>query len=137
MTENEKQEIRKNLPKWTEEFVQKEWYREFLQNYPLNEFPSLLEIDPFVSIMTENYRTKYNLADVLENHVDFISHLRHDILHLYYKDFGDVIKVLRQKYGEIVVEDLNYLTIFAKWFGKNAEANVELDKKYNSDLTHW
>lgn len=32
MTEEERQKIREELPSWTEEFVQREWYREFFKN---------------------------------------------------------------------------------------------------------
>jgi hypothetical protein len=130
MTKKERQNIRKELPQWTEEFVQREWYREFLQIYPLNEYPSLLEIMPPIDIMIHDYINEFNLQ-ILEKFNDFLNKLRWDFLHLYYNNISaDIIK-LRKKYGEIVYKDLNHITLCAMWFERNEKLNLKLDKKYN------
>ena len=75
MTEEERQIIRNELPKWTEEFVQREWYREFLQHFPLSEYPSLLDVYPTIAKNIYDYCVKYEI-DKLELFDNFMGEIR-------------------------------------------------------------
>ena len=46
-------------------------------------------------------------------------------------DVDMTFNVLNEKYGEIVNNDINHLSCYAKWFFYNRISNIELDKKYN------
>ena len=129
MTEEE-QKIIDKLPKWTEEFVQRKWYREFLQTFPLSEYPSLLQTIPQISIMIQNYVINHNLL-ITDKEQKLCYELQHDFLSQYYKDIGIIIIFLGEKYNEIVYDDIYYITLYSEWFIKNIKVNVELDKKYN------
>jgi len=135
MTKEE--EIINRLPQWTEEFVQREWYREFLKIYPLNKYPSLLEIIPYFSIKFQCYINEFNLYE-LENIDDFINDLRWYFLNLYYKNINKIIIKIEKKYGEIIYVDLYYhIEKYFEWFTENKKTVIELDKRYNSNIGNF
>jgi len=136
MTEEERQKIREELPAWTEEFVQREWYKEFLQHYPLGEYPSLLEINPKVTIKAHNYEEKYRLEELLGKDRKFFEDLREEMLDLFYNSFVKVIIEINDKYNNKVFEDLHHLTLCTNWFMRNKDMVIELDKKYNNNPTN-
>jgi len=133
MTRKKRQQLENNLPQWTEEFVQREWYREFLQIYSLEEHYSLLEIYPYVNSIIKNYEIRHKLKEFKKNNKfnRFIDDLRWGFLGFYYNNIYVVIFKLYEKYGQVVYDDLNCLKLCEKWFKKNIEINVKLDKKYN------
>ena len=131
MTEEELQKIKDTLPAWTEEFVQREWYKEFLQHFPLSKYPSLLEVYPKVAFIVQDCVDKYCLGEVLKDVNNFYFDLQCDILNLYYNDFEKIIRELNEKYDDIVFDDLCHKTSCAGWFKNNIEINVKLDRKYN------
>ena len=128
--EKRQQEI-DNLPQWTIEFVQREWYREFLETFPLNENTSLLEVLPVLIIWVQNYIDKYNLAEKLENHNEFFRELLWDFIHLHCDTITEKLTELKEKYGEIYNNDWHHLILWTTWFERNMEVVVKLDKKYN------
>jgi len=136
MTEEEAQKLREELPKWTEEFVQREWYREFLEHYPLSEYLSLLEVYPPIAMMTHNYRVKYCLDENLSDTYSFMVELRNDFLNLYYKDFHNINNYLIEKYENTYFDDWSHLTLCTTWFLRNKDMVVELDNKHNNTIQH-
>ena len=107
----EEQKIRDESPLWTINFVQREWYKEFLETYPLDEYPSLFEASSkALTKIQDEYIDKYNLDVVLKNSdVDadhFFFDLRYDFIEMYYKNFDDTITKLDKKYGQAIFDDL-------------------------------
>lgn len=121
-----------NLPYWTIKFVTSEWYKEFLKTYPLNKYPSSLEILPKIFKIMENHIKRDNFHSSEKRFIDFFAELLYDLIQIVYPDYAKVIKKIDRKHKDMYHANIwQIMSIYIEWFLNNMDTNVKLDKKYN------